>query len=344
MDAERERYELELQRGREVLDKVGNSTPSFLVVVQEDGRFGGFEPLNASSQRALGYSDSDVRGRDFVDLLIAPEDAEAARSLLRQAVPGAAPIEIDSTWLTRSGERLLVAWSVTHLAHHDGEVHRSLLVSGSDVTEWKRQEEELRASRARLVETADAERRRLERNLHDGAQQRLVTLALSLRLIESRLADDSETAEALAEAREELAEALSELRDLARGIHPAVLTGHGLGIALASLAERLPLPVAISQSFDERLPEQVEVAAFYVVSESLANVQKYAQASKVTIEVTRRDEYAVVEVSDDGVGGADAGGGTGLRGLADRVEALGGRLEVESVAGAGTTVRALIPA
>ena len=144
-------------------------------------------------------------------------------------------------------------------------------------------------------------------------------------------------------ARDELAAALDELRDLARGIHPAVLSDHGLGAALEALAARVPLPVDIDRAVAERLPEPVEVAAYYVVSEALANVQKYADASSVRIGVGRENGQAVVEVHDDGVGGADATSGSGLRGLADRVEALGGRLEVESAAGAGTTVRARIP-
>ena len=201
----------------------------------------------------------------------------------------------------------------------------------------------LRASRARIVEAADAERRRLERNLHDGAQQRLVTLSLSLRLIESRLAGEADAASLLREARDELGQALDELRDLARGIHPAVLSDHGLTAAVDALAARVPLPVDLHRTIGERLPEQVEVAAYYVVSEALANVQKYAEATHVEIGIGREDGRAVVEVRDDGVGGASATGGSGLRGLADRVEALGGRLEIESPAGAGTTVRAVIP-
>ena len=341
---ERRRAEFEVQRGREMLDTVGAATPSLLVVLHDDGRFAEFEPLNPATQRTLGYRDDEVVNRDFVELFIAPEDAAVARDMIARATPGTPAVSADSTWVTSGDERLLVAWSVTHLAHRDDGERRWLLVAGTDITERKRHEDELRASRARLVETADAERRRLERNLHDGAQQRLVALSLTLRLLEARLAADPEAAVRLAEIREQLAVALDELRDLARGIHPAVLSDHGLGPALDTLAERVPVPVEIRRSLDERLPEPVEVAAYYVVSESLANVQKYARASQVTIDVGRRDGFAVVAVSDDGVGGADAGGGSGLRGLSDRVEALGGRLEVESAAGSGTTVRALIPA
>jgi signal transduction histidine kinase len=204
--------------------------------------------------------------------------------------------------------------------------------------------EELAASRARIVQAGDAERRRLERNLHDGAQQRLVTLALVLRLAESRLSDDlPAAAELLAQASDELALSLEELRELARGIHPAILTDRGLTPALEALATRATLPVEVNGLPPERLPEPIEAAAYYVVSESLTNVAKYASASRARVDLARADGVFVVEVSDDGVGGADAGRGSGLRGLADRVEALGGRLSVLSEPGQGTTVRAELP-
>ena len=204
--------------------------------------------------------------------------------------------------------------------------------------------EQLKASRARIVEAGDAERRRLERNLHDGAQQRLVSLALALRLAQSRLPDDPQGAsELLTRASEELTVGLEELRELARGIHPAILTSRGLASALDALAERSTVPVDVAGAPSERLPEPIEAAAFYVVSESLANVAKYASASRARVDVARDDGLLVVEVSDDGVGGADATKGSGLRGLADRVEALGGRLLVASQPGHGTTVRAELP-
>jgi PAS domain S-box-containing protein len=204
--------------------------------------------------------------------------------------------------------------------------------------------EQLAASRARLVSAGDEERRRLERNLHDGAQQRLVSVSLSLRLAQARVASDPDDAAALlGGANAELAVALEELRELARGIHPAVLTERGLGPALASLADRTPLPVEFEQLPDDRLPAQVEAAAYYVVSEALANIAKYAGASYVSVRVEQRDGRAVIEVVDDGVGGADPEHGSGLRGLADRVEALEGHLAVVSPAGEGTTIRAEIP-
>jgi signal transduction histidine kinase len=203
--------------------------------------------------------------------------------------------------------------------------------------------EELRGSRARIVEAGDAERRRLERNLHDGAQQRLVSLSVGLRLVAARLPPDSEEAELLESAREELAASLDELRELAQGIHPAVLSDHGLGVALESLAARTPLRVRLSVAVDGRLPDAVEVAAYYLVSEGLTNVAKYAQASSAAVDVIRHNGRLVVVVSDDGVGGADPAHGSGLRGLADRVEALNGRVRISSPPGGGTRVRAEIP-
>jgi signal transduction histidine kinase/PAS domain-containing protein len=203
---------------------------------------------------------------------------------------------------------------------------------------------ELEASRARLVSAGDEERRRLERNLHDGAQQRLVSLSLSLRLAQRNLPTDPQAAqELLSAASLELGVALEELRELARGIHPAVLTERGLGPALQSLADRVPLPVELELPTDERLPRRVEAAAYYVVSEALANVAKYARASAVTVTVARQNGLAVVEVADDGVGGADPQRGTGLRGLTDRIEALDGTLFVDSRPGEGTRIRAEVP-
>ena len=232
------------------------------------------------------------------------------------------------------------------------------MVAYTDITERKAQEaelhrlnaelhsrlEELAASRARIVTAGDVERRRLERNLHDGAQQRLVTLALSLRLALAKLSSDPAAARAaLAGGCDELLLAIEELRELARGLHPAVLSERGLRPAVEGLAARALLPVEIEDIPAARLPEPVEAAAYYLIAEALTNVAKYARASMVSIRVTASDESVVVEVSDDGVGGADPAAGSGLRGLADRVEALGGSLAVVSPAGAGTTLRAEIP-
>jgi signal transduction histidine kinase len=203
--------------------------------------------------------------------------------------------------------------------------------------------EEVRGSRARILEAGMMERQRLERNLHDGAQQRLVALSLQLSLLEGRLADDEDARARVDEARREITASLSELRDLARGLHPAVVSSHGLDVALEQVVARSLVPVVLRIETDGRLPEPVEVAAFYLVSECLANVGKYAQATSVSVAVTRRGAEVVVEVADNGCGGADEERGSGIRGLADRVEALGGRMRVWSPVGGGTRVQAEIP-
>jgi signal transduction histidine kinase len=203
---------------------------------------------------------------------------------------------------------------------------------------------ELRASRARIISAGDDERRRLERDLHDGAQQRLLSLGLALQLVRDELGPEANGAtELLSEADAELRAALEELRELAQGIHPAVLTEHGLGPALKTLAARSPLPVEIAYVPDERLPAPVEAAAYFVVSEALANVAKHAHASAAAVSVTCEEGSLVVEVEDDGVGGAAPRAGSGLAGLADRVQALDGRLTIDSQPGAGTTLRAELP-
>jgi signal transduction histidine kinase len=204
--------------------------------------------------------------------------------------------------------------------------------------------EELRASRTRMLRIGLEERRRLERDLHDGAQQRLVSMALNMRLARDRLRDDPASAERLLDgAAGELEAALEELRELARGIHPAVLSDRGLDTALETLARRAPVPVELGALPHERLPEAIELAAYFVVAEALTNVAKYAEASHATVNVERHNGRLLVEVADDGVGGADPENGTGLRGLADRLAVIEGRLEVDSTPGSGTTIRARIP-
>ncbi len=204
--------------------------------------------------------------------------------------------------------------------------------------------DELRLSRARIVEAADAERRKIERNLHDGAQQRLISLSLTLKLAESQVeSSPDEAGRLLHDASTELGATIDELRELARGIHPAILTDRGLVAALESLADRAPISVHLSSSLEERLPAAVEAAVYYAVAEALTNVAKYADAPSASVILGRNDGLAVVEVRDDGVGGADPAEGTGLSGLADRIEALDGAFEVVSPPGQGTVIRAKIP-
>ena len=204
--------------------------------------------------------------------------------------------------------------------------------------------DELAASRLRIIEASDTERRRLERNLHDGAQQRLVALMVGLRLVQAELKSSPDEAGRLVETlTEELGEALTELREIAQGIHPAVLTERGLEAALEVLGARTPLPVALDVRLPERLPEPVETAAYYAVSEALANVVKHSHASRASVRVARPDGLVTIEISDDGVGGADADRGSGLRGLRDRVDTLDGVLRLESSPGRGTLIRVELP-
>lgn len=202
--------------------------------------------------------------------------------------------------------------------------------------------EELRVSRLRIVEAADEARRRIERDLHDGAQQELLALALELRVLRSRVGE-GEARPLVDGLSQRLDVALGELRELARGIHPAILTQSGLTAAVGALADRAPVPVEVEVAVDERLPAPVEAAAYFVVSEALTNVARYAQASGATVDIGFEDGELVVAVADDGVGGVDLEAGSGLRGLEDRLSAVDGRLAIESPAGGGTRLVARIP-
>ena len=217
------------------------------------------------------------------------------------------------------------------------------LENGRLQAELRARLQELHGSRARVIEAAQDERRRLERDLHDGAQQRLIALSLELGMLEDALDGDGDARRRVGRARQEVAVSLQELRDVARGIHPAVVTGHGLAVALESVAARSSIPLDLHAAGVPRLPGSVEVAAYYVVCESLANIARHARATAAVIEVRVTDDVLVVQVTDDGVGGADAARGSGLRGLADRVDALDGRFRAWTPPGGGTCVRAEIP-
>ena len=337
---ERRLLEVEKERERAFLNAIANNAPSMLCLIDETGELTE-AGANLAFERTLEWEPAEIGGQILWEGFVDPEEADEVRALVEAAVAGDAPREHDNTWVTRSGERLSVAWTVTRLPEIDER--RLLLITGVDITERKRIAEDLRASSARLVRAEDQARRALERNLHDGAQQRLVALSVALRLVESKLGSDPDGAtELLAGAREELTHALAELRELARGIHPAVLTDRGLRPALETLRSRAPIPVDLVAD-DERYPAEAEAAAYYVVAETLTNVAKYAHASSASVQVARQNGALHVTVSDDGVGGADPAVGSGLRGLVDRVAVLDGTLEIDSPAGGGTSVRAKIP-
>jgi signal transduction histidine kinase len=209
--------------------------------------------------------------------------------------------------------------------------------------ELKARLEELEGSRVRVFEAGRKERQRLERNLHDGAQQRLVALSLELGLLGESARTDDDLRGRLLAAKREVSASLEELRDVARGIYPAVLAGHGLAVAMESLVARASVPVCLEVDLSGRLPEPLEVTAYYVVSEALANVDKHARATSAAVRIARDESRVVLTVSDDGVGGADPLQGSGLRGLADRVEALRGELHVSSPDAAGTSIRVELP-
>ena len=305
--------------------------PDLMFRISRDGRYISY---NAPNERDL--VNGEVVGKLLWDRL--PTDLADRVLASGRAALGGDPGVIEYHLDFEDGSR----------RHYEGRFAASgddeFLMIVREITERKQQQEELEASRQRIVAAGDAARRKLERNLHDGAQQRLVSLSLSLRLAQNQVAKSPARAEELLEAsREELMQALEELRELARGIHPAVLTDRGLEAALEALAGRAALPVEIDCIQDVELPPPVEAAAYYVVSEALANITKYAGASAVKVSIGQVDGYALVEVVDDGVGGADPTRGSGLSGLSDRVSSLNGKLVIDSPPGAGTRIRAEIP-
>jgi signal transduction histidine kinase len=327
---ERDKLLVEVRARAERYRALLQAMPDLMFRVSRDGRYISY---SAPNQRDLVVR--DVVGLTLWDRLptmLADKVLDAGRAVLDHGELGVIEYALEIEGETRHYESRFAASGTDEF-----------LMIVREITDRKQQQEEVEASRARIVAAADDARRKLERNLHDGAQQRLVSLSLSLRLVEGQLRKDPGGAEELLQrSREELAQALEELRELARGIHPAVLTDRGLEAALEALAARSPLPVEIDGP-DGELPPPVEAAAYYVVSEALANVTKYAQASLVRVTVGRTNGCALVEVADDGVGGADPTRGSGLRGLSDRLASLSGKLDVESPPGAGTRVRAEIP-
>jgi PAS domain S-box-containing protein len=345
---------LERERGEHVARLRGSETaalvnalPDLMLRIRRDGTYVDF----AGDVRLLAVPPDTIVGTKVQDAL-PPVAAEAILTRVRHVLDSGG-VEV-TEYPLRTLDGVLRDFEARVV--QSGEDEALLIVR--DITERKQAEreltrlqdelraslEDLRESRARIVEAGDTERRRLERNLHDGAQQRLVAVSQLLQLALRRITSDPPGVEELiGSATEELTEAHEELRELARGIHPASLSVGGLGSALSGLASRSTVPVIVKAVPSERLPESVEVAAYYVVSEAVTNAAKYAQASAVTISVRAENGSAVIEVVDDGVGGATAGGGSGLLGLSDRVEALSGRLEVESPRGEGTRVRAVIP-
>jgi PAS domain S-box-containing protein len=326
----------ELERERELLNAIANYAPSLICLVDADGRVRPYA-TNQAFERTLGYAPHETGDVLFWERYVPDGERTAARDCITSAIRNRATAECEGRWRQRDGGEIDVAWSCTPLPKIDsGPVW---LVTGTDITERKRHEAEVRRSRARIVSAADDARRRLERNLHDGAQQRLIALLLLLRNAQRGAIPP---ADAVENAVGELAAAVRELRELAQGIHPSALSERGLAAALRIVAARAPIPVELDIT-DTTLDTSVSVAAYYIVSEALTNVAKYAEATRAAVRVRETERSVVVVVEDDGKGGADPAGGTGLSGLADRVSAFDGALTIDSPRGGGTRVRAELP-
>ena len=350
---ERQRAEQGLREREAILAKVAQ--PVWVV-----DRAGRFHYANPAALHALGYEDlSELKGKPghktvhykYPDGTPFPEeDCPITRARLTGE-----PLSDREDWLVRKdGSILRIAYSTAPFDLPDGpgsvtaftdvEEHLEAEKAARERDVARARATELRGARRRIIAAADAARARLERDLHDGAQQQLVNLALRLRIARGMLpSDPEEAARLLDDAIELAAAATTELRELAAGIHPAILTHRGLGPAVTRLASRMPLPVRLLETPEERFPDAVEASVYFVVSEALTNVVKHSGATRATVRIGVAGGCLTVEVSDDGAGGADARAGTGLSGLADRVAALDGELTVTSEPSAGTTVHAEIP-
>ena len=296
---------------------------------------------NHAAETTFGYRAHEAIGNDMADLIVPAHLRPTHRKGLARFLETERAVVLDKrlelTAVHKNGAEFPVELTITRIGLPGAPTFTGYL---RDITDRKRAESELRASRARLVEVADAERRRIQRNLHDGAQQRLTSVLLTLGRVRSNAVDGDRPV--LDAAIDELAHGLEDLRELASGLHPSVLSERGLPAALDALVLRAPVPVRLADVPDRTLPEPIEAAAYYVVAEALANVQKHAGASEVVVSATSDDRRLLVEIVDDGAGGADPTG-DGLRGLVDRVASLDGTLEVDSPAGQGTRVRARFP-
>jgi PAS domain S-box-containing protein len=333
----RRRAEEEVRASESRLRAMLEAALDAVVTMDARGRVTGW---NHAAEAIFGYSAADATGREMAELIVPPPLRDNHRRGLARYLETESPVVLDRrlelTGMRRDGSEFPVELTITRIGLPGPPTFTGYL---RDTTERTRADQELRASRARLVSVADEERKRIQRNLHDGAQQRLTSVLLRLGRLR---ASSGEHDELLGLAIHELAASLDEIRQLAGGLHPALLTERGLATALEALALRTPMPLELEALPDRRLPERVEAAAYYVVAEALANVQKHASARRVVVRATADDRCLDLSVRDDGVGGADATGG-GLRGLADRVEALGGALTLDSPAGGGTRIRAQIP-
>ena len=313
-----------------------------IVTMDSHGRISEFNP---AAERTFGYDAEDVIGMELAEVIVPPDLRDAHRMglirYLNDNEPHVIGSRIETLGMRSDGSVFPVELAIARI-----DVPGEPMFTGHlrDITDRRRSEEELRASRARMLTAGMAERRRLERDLHDGAQQRLVALALDLRMARDQLAEDPEAVgELLDGAITDLRAAIDELRVLARGIHPAILTERGLVAALPELARRCPIPVDLTGVSDERMPPEVESTIYFLVAEALTNAVKYSGAQRCALSVVRTSGTVAISVADDGRGGADPTLGSGLRGMADRVAAVGGSIDMDSPPGGGTTIVAKVP-
>jgi PAS domain S-box-containing protein len=338
---ERGRAEREIHGSNERRRAILAAALDCVITIDERGRVVEF---NHAAERTFGYPGEEAVGREMAELIIPPSLRERHREgLARLPEAGGGRMldrRLELIGMRADGSEFPIELAVTRIDLPGPPMFTGYV---RDITERKRAESELRASRARIVDAADEARRRLEKDLHDGAQARLVNLGLALRLARSKLREPAEAGPLLDAAIDELALATNELREFARGVHPAVLTDGGLKPALQALVERSHMAVRLGELPSKRLPPRVEATVYFLVAEGLTNAARHSGAKHVVVDVTTAPQQVTVEVRDDGRGGADIATGSGLRGLADRAAALEGSLEVISPAGKGTTIRAIVP-
>jgi PAS domain S-box-containing protein len=326
---------LRRRRAERQVDDIFDLSPDLLCIAGLDGRF---KRVNPAFEQTLGYEAAELLSRPLLEF-VHPDDRERTAEMLAALREGRHSSDFENRYVRADGAVRWMQWN-TRTMPEEGLMY----AAARDVTENRMLTDELAASRRRIVATADAASRRIERDLHDGAQQRLVSTVLVLKMAQTELGNtDGAAAELVDEALASAQRGIDEMREIARGIHPRILSSGGLGPALKTLARRSPIPATVEMHTGDRLPDSVEVTAYYVASEALTNAVKHAQASEVRITVDVDDGWIVLTIGDDGVGGADVSGGSGLIGLHDRVAAAGGTLHVRSERAGGTVVTARIP-
>ena len=326
---------LRRRRAEREIDDVYDLSLDLLCILGVDGYL---KRVNPAFERTLGYKAAELLSRPLLDF-IHPDDRQAMEATIARLQTGRGEERFETRYVRLDGVTRRLEWSARPM------VERGLIYAAArDVTDARMLVEELAMSRRRIVATADETRRRVERDLHDGAQHRLVLTNLTLkRALQSVKSGSEDVVELIEDAVVSTERAYDELRELARGLHPVILSTSGLAPALKGIALRSPIPVVLDLQTHDRLPERIEVTAYYVASEALTNAAKHSQASAVHVTLTATDGDVRLSISDDGVGGADPAGGSGLIGLKDRVEAAGGTLTVESPPGEGTHLTVELP-